>query len=129
LLRVEELARHLLRGREDEGVLTGGRGANRAEDPVADVHELPELGEVGTDEGEVVALVEAAQPQDALLAVLVPQRRPERIHRVGGIGDQTPLSHDLGSRSNAAYLWIDRMDVEVACHGPTLARRRTVMKR
>src|SRR5699024_8624423 len=91
--------------------------------------ELPELCEVGTDQGEVVALVEAPQPQDALLAVLVPQCRPERVHRVGGIGDQTPLSHDLGSCSNAAYLWIDRMDVEVACHGPTLARRCTVMKR
>ena len=53
-------AGHLLGARQDERVGPRRRRLDRPEHPVVDVDQLPELGEVRADEGEVVLVVEAA---------------------------------------------------------------------
>src|SRR5699024_11666389 len=78
--------------------------------------------EVGADEGEVVPLVEVAEPQDAVLTLLVPQSGAEGVERVGGVCDQSAFAQDLRHLPDAAYLRVIGVDVEVPCHGLTLVR-------
>src|SRR5699024_9754478 len=117
-----ELPWHLFRCRQDEGIRAGCGRFERPEHSVADVDELAHLGEVGADEGEVVPLVEVAEPQDAVLTLLVAQRGAEGVERVGGVCDQSACAQDLRQLPDAAYLRFIGVDVEVPCHGLTLVR-------
>src|SRR5688572_2716604 len=95
LLRVQQPARHLPGGREDERVAAGGGRLDRAEQRVVDLDELAQLREVPAHQREVVAAVEVADRPDPVEAVLVAQPASERVPRVGRVRDHSVAADDL----------------------------------
>jgi hypothetical protein len=71
-----EPARHLLGRGQDEGVRARRDRLDAAEGGVVQLHELPQLREVGAHEGEVVLLVERADAPDAVAPVALSSWKP-----------------------------------------------------
>src|SRR3954447_3368806 len=119
LLRVQQSTRHLAGSGKDERVGPGGRGADRAEDAVGDLRELPELGEVRAHQREVVLLVEVADRQDPFASLAVAHPGAERVPGVRGIGDQrVVVAYCVRDLLDQSGLRVVRMYVDVAGHPP-----------
>jgi hypothetical protein len=126
LLGVQQAARHLAGGREDERVLARRRRLHRPEQRVVDLYERAELGEVAAHEGEVVAGVQAADLPDPVDAVLVAEPGAEREARVGRIGDQPVAPQDVDHLSDRSGLRVVGVHVEVLRHPRSLCPPGTV---
>ena len=83
---------------------------------VVQLHELAELGEAGTHEGEVVPVIQGPHLANALPTDVVLQSAAQGIAGVRRVGDHGVVpkqGHDLG---NAVWLRFLRMDVKVPGH-------------
>jgi hypothetical protein len=61
----------------------------------------------------MVMTVGLAYAPHALEDVLVTEVPAERIARIGRIGDQTPGAHHFRRTADEAWLWVDRMQLEI----------------
>ncbi|MDX3111008.1 hypothetical protein PW035_60115 [Nonomuraea angiospora] len=96
----------LLGGGQDERVTAGSRRLDLAEQRVAQVYELAELGEVTAYEGEVVVAAEAADLLDPVEALLVARPASQGVAGVGGVGDEPVRPQDLGDLADQARLGV-----------------------
>ena len=118
LARVEQPARYLGGRREDERVRPRRRGLDRPERRVVDVHELTHLREVAAHQGEVMPVVEAADPQDPVPTLAVADPAAERVPGVGRVGDQrVVVAQRRDDLLQQPGLRVVRVDVEEAGHG------------
>jgi hypothetical protein len=120
---MQQAARHLAGALEDERIRPRGHALDRTERVVVEQDELPELSEVAAYEGVVVFVVKAAQISDAIFRLLVAEGGAECVAGVRRVGDQTPGAQRLDRLPDRARLRVVRVDVEVARHTITLARR------
>ncbi len=94
----------------------GGRGLDRSEDRVVDVHELAQLRKVLADQREVVLVVELTDRADALEGILVAELGAESETGVGRIGDE-PAVLDHGCRLvDGSLLRVVGVDLDEARH-------------
>src|SRR5699024_4400531 len=103
-----------------KGIRTRSSCLHCTENGVAHMHKLPHLCEVGTNEGEVVPVIQTPEPQYPVFGLFIGQLRPECITGIGGVGHQSPVTNHGGDLANGPRLRVDRMYVVVACHPTTL---------
>ena len=77
---------------------------------------MPQLGEVGAQQGVVVPVVEPADLADPVLDVLIVEPPAERISRVRGKGDERTFAQSLHHLSDRAGLRIVRVNFHEGCH-------------
>ncbi len=81
---------------------------------------VPELGEVAADQGELVLGVELADLPDPFDALAVAELAAQREAGVGGVGDEPAGAQDLDHLADRATLRIDRVHIEVPRHAGSL---------
>lgn len=120
LLGVQQPPRHLLGGRQNEGVRPRRGRLHRAEQRIVDLHELSELREVVAHQGEVVPVVQMPDRADPVQPVLVAHPAAERETRIGRIGDQPVRANQVHDLVDAPRLRIVRVHVEILRHSDQL---------
>src|SRR5689334_17709754 len=115
-LRVDQAARQLARGVENEGVAAWSDALDQAEARIVDDRVAPDLREVAAHERQVMALVDVAYPAQPLERSRRSGQAAERIARVRRVGDQAVAANDLGRTPYEARLRMRGMDGEVLRH-------------
>ncbi len=113
---VQQPARHLARGAQDEGVVARRVGADQSVLQVVHLGELPHFGEVTAYEREMVALVHVADASDALHRRLVADVAAERVARVRGVRDHAARADDVHRLADEPRLRVLRMHRKVLRH-------------
>ncbi len=111
--RVRQPPRHFLGRLQDEHVGARRGALEPAVLPVVDAGKVAELGQVAAHQRQVVAVIDAAQPAQALDGALVVEPAGQRIAGIGRQRNQAALLQDLGGLIDQARLRIERMDLEV----------------
>ena len=114
---VHQAFRHVLGGREDEGVGAGGGVLEQTEGAVFDAGVDGQFLEIPADQGEIVILIQTPNAADALQSGFVAQMAAQSVARVGGIRDDPALADDVHGAGDETRLGIVGVDGEELAHG------------
>ena len=110
---------------EDERVSPRDGRLDRPEDPVVHLDVLSDLGELAHHQGEVVLVGQLTELANPIQGVLVPQPCPERVTRVGRVGDQATVAQDVDDLVEGTLLRVLRVYREVLGHLAIVSPQRT----
>src|SRR6185436_9100891 len=101
---MQQPARHVARGAQDERIAAGRIGPDETELQVIHLRELADLGEVAAQQREMMALVHVADLPQALHRGLVADVAAERVTRVRRIRDHSTTTDDVDRRPDEPRL-------------------------
>ncbi|MNY61992.1 hypothetical protein D3C86_1987470 [compost metagenome] len=99
-------------------------GLEQTERAGIDLGEQTQLGQVTADQGEVVIVIQLAQPAHSLHCVLVTDLTTHGVGRIGRVDHHPALANDFYSLFDQARLRVFRMNLEKLTHVLYLFRRR-----
>ena len=111
-----QASRNLTRGGHEKRIRPGNALANDAELPVGEARESARIGQVATDERQMVRLADAADLANALRRRRIVQMAAERVARIRRIGDDPAVTQDFGREPHQPRLRMRGVDGEELGH-------------